>query len=67
VHAIAAYELVEFARFHPRGKIIIQQLGLKIPLMGLMDDKDPEVKKNALLAVQKLMVTNWEYISAEAK
>jgi len=67
VQAIAAYDLGEFARFHPRGKIIIQQLGLKIPLMGLMDDKDPEVKKNALLAVQKLMVTNWEYISAEAK
>jgi len=67
VQAIAAYDLGEFARFHPRGKIIIQQLGLKIPLMSLMDDKDPEVKKNALLAVQKLMVTNWEYISAEAK
>jgi len=67
VQAIACYDLGEFARFHPRGKIIIQQLGLKIPLMGLMDDKDPEVKKNALLAVQKLMVTNWEYISSDAK
>jgi len=67
VQAVACYDLGEFARFHPRGKIIIQQLGLKISLMGMMDDKDSEVKKNALLAVQKLMVTNWEYISSEAK
>ncbi|PRP84683.1 hypothetical protein PROFUN_07933 [Planoprotostelium fungivorum] len=67
VQAIACYDIGEFARFHPRGKIIIQQLGLKIPLMTLMEDKDAEVKKNALLAVQKLMVTNWEYIAAESK
>eukprot|EP01117_Protostelium_nocturnum_P000165 TRINITY_DN10238_c0_g1_i1.p1 TRINITY_DN10238_c0_g1~~TRINITY_DN10238_c0_g1_i1.p1 ORF type:complete len:476 (+),score=98.61 TRINITY_DN10238_c0_g1_i1:176-1603(+) len=67
IQAVACYDLGEFARFHPRGKIILNQLGLKITLMGLMEDKDPEVKKNALLAVQKLMVTNWEYLSTEQK
>jgi V-type H+-transporting ATPase subunit H len=61
---IACHDLGEFARFHPRGKIIIEQTGAKIPLMKLMEDKDPEVKKHALLAVQKLMITNWEYLSA---
>jgi hypothetical protein len=42
---------------------LIQQLGLKIPLMQLMEDKNLEVKKHALLAIQKLMVTNWEYLT----
>eukprot|EP00027_Filamoeba_sp_ATCC50430_P009043 CAMPEP_0168558436 /NCGR_PEP_ID=MMETSP0413-20121227/9973_1 /TAXON_ID=136452 /ORGANISM="Filamoeba nolandi, Strain NC-AS-23-1" /LENGTH=467 /DNA_ID=CAMNT_0008589565 /DNA_START=92 /DNA_END=1495 /DNA_ORIENTATION=- len=63
VLAVACFDLGEFARFHPRGKVIIQQLGLKVPLMKLMESKDAEVKKNALLAIQKIMVTNWEYLS----
>jgi len=62
VLAVASFDVGEFARFHPRGKIIVQQLGIKIPLMKLMEDKDADVRKNALMAVQKLMVTNWEYI-----
>jgi len=63
VLAVACFDIGEFARFHPRGKNIVQQLGLKLPLMKLMEDKEPEVKKHALLAVQKIMVTNWEYLS----
>jgi len=60
--AIACYDIGEFARIHPRGRTIVQQLGIKIPLMTLMEDKDPEVKKHALTAIQKLMVHNWEYL-----
>jgi len=63
VQAIACYDIGEFARHHPRGKIIVQKLGIKLPLMKLMEDSDPEVKKQALVAVQKLLVTNWEYLS----
>jgi V-type H+-transporting ATPase subunit H len=64
VLCIACFDVGEFARFHPRGKVLIQQTGLKLALMKLMEDKDSEIKKHALLAVQKLMVTNWEYLSA---
>jgi len=62
VTAVACYDIGEFARIHPRGRTIVQQLGIKIPLMILMEDKDLEVKKQALTAVQKLMVHNWEYL-----
>jgi len=61
--SVAAYDVGEFVRFHPRGKIIIQQLGVKLDLMKLMANEDPQVKKQALFAVQKAMVTNWEYLT----
>jgi len=64
VQSIACFDLGEFARFHPRGKTIIQKLSIKIPLMRLMEDTDTDVRKHALLAVQKLLVTNWEYITS---
>jgi len=64
VQAIACFDIGEFARFHPRGKILIAQHEVKLPLMSLMESPDKEVKKNALLAVQKMLVTNWEYLNA---
>jgi len=63
VQSIACYDLGEFARIHPRGKILLQKLGIKLPLMALMDARDEQVKKQALTAVQKLLVTNWEYLA----
>jgi len=60
---VACYDVGEFSRFHPRGRNLISQLGLKEPLMLLMASGDPETKKQALLALQKVMVTNWEYLS----
>jgi len=50
---VACFDTGEFSRCHPRGKIILQQLNIKLHLMKLMEDKDPEVKKQSLLAVQK--------------
>jgi len=63
VMSVACYDVGEFARIHPRGKILVQQLGIKGPLMALMEHEDPEVKKHAILAVQKVMVHNWEYLT----
>jgi len=64
VLSVAAFDVGEFARLHPRGRIIIKQLDLKIALMKLMEHKDNEVKKNSLLAIQKLMVQNWEFLKS---
>eukprot|EP01114_Cavostelium_apophysatum_P023162 TRINITY_DN863_c0_g1_i1.p1 TRINITY_DN863_c0_g1~~TRINITY_DN863_c0_g1_i1.p1 ORF type:complete len:459 (-),score=149.73 TRINITY_DN863_c0_g1_i1:15-1391(-) len=63
VLSVACFDAGEVARFHPRGRTLIQQVGLKVPLMKHMEDKNPEVRKQALLAVQKLMVTHWEFLS----
>jgi len=69
VKEVAAYDLGEFARFHPDGRMVIQKFRGKTKLMSLLgggkDDKIPEtVRKQALLAVQKLMVQNWEQLNS---
>jgi len=63
VLAVACWDVGEFVRFHPRGKAIAQHLQLKTEIMKQLDNKDPETKKEALLALQKLMVVHWEYLS----
>jgi len=63
VLSVATYDLGEFIRFHPRGRILISNFGAKEMVMKLMYHDDPDVQKNALLCLQKLMVHNWEYIS----
>nr|CAG4651729.1 EOG090X044C [Triops cancriformis] len=59
VLAVAAYDLGEFVRHHPRGKHVLEQLGGKQLVMQLLGHEDPNVRYEALLAVQKLMVHNW--------
>jgi len=62
--AIACFDIGQFTRFHPRGKQIIQSLDVKTQMMKLLTshDLDEEVRKEALIALQKLMVQNWEYL-----
>ncbi|KYQ90178.1 vacuolar ATP synthase subunit H [Tieghemostelium lacteum] len=61
--SIACHDLGEFVRFHSRGKVIIESLGIKPDIMTLMSNTNEEVKKQALFALQKMMITNWEYLS----
>lgn len=44
---------------------IIEQLGGKQLVMQLLAHEDPNVRYEALLAVQKLMVHNWEYLGRQ--
>eukprot|EP00744_Colponema_vietnamica_P001028 GILI01001758.1.p1 GENE.GILI01001758.1~~GILI01001758.1.p1 ORF type:complete len:462 (-),score=140.85 GILI01001758.1:589-1899(-) len=62
--AVACYDVGEFARFHPQGKSVCQRLSVKSDVMKLMSHVDPDVSKHALLAVQKMMVTQWEHIKS---
>lgn len=61
--ALACWDIGEFVRFHPRGKAIIEQIDCKVPIMKLLNHESEKVKGEALLALQKVMVTNWEYLN----
>lgn len=61
--AVAAWDLGEFSRFHPRGRHLVAALELKLPVMKLLQHSDEDVRKEALLALQKMLITNWEYVS----
>ncbi|KAM9790097.1 V-type proton ATPase subunit H isoform X2 [Syngnathus typhle] len=65
VIAVAAHDVGEYVRHYPRGKRVIEQLGGKQLVMNHMHHEDQLVRYNALLAVQKLMVHNWEYLGRQ--
>ena len=63
--AVACHDVGEIVRYHPSGRMLLnvpQVAGLKERVMGLMSHANPEVSKNALVAVQKIMVQKWEFI-----
>lgn len=60
VLAVACWDAGEIIRQHPQRKFVLQQVDLKTPLMTHLRHPSEEVKKEALLALQKIMVTNWE-------
>jgi len=70
VLAIACWDVGEFVRVHPGGKRICQMLELKVPIMEMLktaeskmgDEDSQKLAKEALTALQKMMITNWEYL-----
>lgn len=65
VLSVASFDIGEYVRHYPRGKHIIEQLNGKQLVMQLLGHDDPNVRYEALLAVQKLMVHNWEYLGKQ--
>ncbi|XP_076809190.1 V-type proton ATPase subunit H-like isoform X2 [Clavelina lepadiformis] len=63
--AVATHDIGEYVRHYPRGKKVIDQLGLKQLVMQLLAHENAQVKYCALIAVQKLMVHNWEYLGKQ--
>uniref|UniRef100_A0A8B9X609 V-type proton ATPase subunit H n=1 Tax=Bos mutus grunniens TaxID=30521 RepID=A0A8B9X609_BOSMU len=64
VLAVAAMTLGSMCHYL-RGKRVIEQLGGKQLVMNHMHHEDQQVRYNALLAVQKLTVHNWEYLGKQ--
>lgn len=65
VLSVASFDLGEYVRHYSRGKHVLEQLGGKTIVMSLLAHEDPNVRYEALLAVQKLMVHNWEYLGRQ--
>ncbi|XP_037079682.1 V-type proton ATPase subunit H-like isoform X2 [Pollicipes pollicipes] len=63
VVSVACHDIGEYVRHYPRGKHVLETLGGKQRVMEKMLSEDPNVRLCALLAVQKIMVHNWDYLS----
>eukprot|EP00051_Salpingoeca_urceolata_P016452 m.218379 g.218379 ORF g.218379 m.218379 type:complete len:479 (-) comp18681_c0_seq1:242-1678(-) len=66
VLAVAAHDVGQYVRFYPRGKSNIEKLDAKSKIMELMMADDQELKFEALIAVQKMMTSNWEFLGEKA-
>ncbi|MES1911539.1 MAG: hypothetical protein MHM6MM_003954 [Cercozoa sp. M6MM] len=63
--AVACFDLGELAR-HKKdatARRIFEMVGAKATLMSLMSHASPEVQRQALLAVQKLLIDKWEFVA----
>jgi len=62
--AIACYDIGEFSRFYPSGRSLVKKMGGKDRVMDLIESEDEEIGRQALVAVSKVMVQNWEFVKA---
>ncbi|RKP15173.1 armadillo-type protein, partial [Piptocephalis cylindrospora] len=60
VLAVAAHDVGEYVKWNPLGKKYVEQFGAKQRIMELMGHEEPEVRYEALIAVQKYMVNAWD-------
>jgi len=63
VISIALHDVGEFARYHPRGRTILDEIpDVKVAVMAHLDSPSPLIQRHALLCLQKMMITNWEFL-----
>lgn len=59
--AVACHDVGEFITMHPLGKKQIASMGVKDRVMNLMSmAPDKEVRREALLCCQKIMLNKWQ-------
>merc|ERR1712060_945532 len=66
--AVACHDLGEFVALHPLGKKQVGKLGVKEKVMSLMASEDPsrkEVRREALLCCQKIMLNKWQDVDGK--
>lgn len=59
VVCVACNDLSNVVKFHPRGRSLVQSLGVKSRLMELMAGEDREIRRFALNCVQVMMINKW--------
>jgi len=68
--AVACHDIGEFVALHPFGKKQVSRLGVKervMELMGSTDQDKKDVRREALLCCQKIMLNKWQDVAAEKK
>lgn len=65
--AVALNDIGEFGVHYPAGRFLVSDLGGKEHSMRLMAHEDDEVRKSALVCVQKLLVSSWRSLGTGAK
>ena len=61
VKAVACYDLGEFSKYVPNGKMILERHNVRVKMTELMGNQEvsAEVKKEAITCYQKLLMTSW--------
>merc|ERR1712185_135132 len=68
--AVACHDIGQFVSLHPAGKKQVARLGVKervMELMGSTDSDKREVRREALLCCQKIMLNKWQDAAADKK
>lgn len=65
--AIACNDLGQFCLHFPSGRRVLHEHKIKEKLFALVETQDTQVQQQALLALQKLMLTNWAFMPGAAK
>lgn len=68
--AVVCHDIGEIVALHPLGKKKVNALGIKDRVMELMGSTDPdlrEVRREALLCCQKIMLNKWQEYGSQEK
>merc|ERR1719460_2890940 len=68
--AVACHDIGEFVSLHPLGKKQVNRLGVKervMELMGSQEQDKREVRREALLCCQKIMLNKWQDVAGTEK
>ncbi|KAJ1961703.1 H(+)-transporting V1 sector ATPase subunit H [Dipsacomyces acuminosporus] len=58
--AVACHDLTQYVKFNPDGKKLLAKVGAKAKVMALMTSEFPEVRYEALMCVQQIMLNAWK-------
>ncbi|KAJ2711314.1 H(+)-transporting V1 sector ATPase subunit H [Coemansia spiralis] len=57
--AVACHDLTQYVKLNPDGKRLLARIGAKARVMALMTSEYPEVRYEALMCVQQIMLNAW--------
>lgn len=62
VACVALYDIGEFTRFYPNGRVVVSRLGGKDIIMQMMTHSNADIQRHTLQCISKIMVNNWEFL-----